>query len=327
MSTLDIVRLVGAALVGLLWLAVVACNWWYAFRSIVRDDQSSPSPMPVVAAIPAALIALLIPGLPWATRAAVAGLGWGLADGVLAIESAVRAGRTRSGPNGPASTVPSRPPAAPPAASPATDSTQHDLTARLQALLASGIAWDDALTRLRAESDHPLEAMKAVRSIRGGGIHDALALLHQHPAWRERAQRVYDDTNSFFDSLPDACEYDTPEGRRQVVWASPVRSEDCEVRVSDASVLLLRPHDERFEIPWAELRRVVVATSDDGPLEEDVWMRFEGVHAVCAVPQGAVGFEVLLADVQKRLPGFDNEAFISAMSCGENRRFVVWERP
>ncbi|MCE9635576.1 MAG: hypothetical protein K8T90_07720 [Planctomycetes bacterium] len=50
------------------------------------------------------------------------------------------------------------------------------------------------------------------------------------------------------------------------------------------------------------------------------------VVAVCAVPQGGVGFDALLADVRERLPGFDNEAYISAMSCGDNRRFVVSER-
>jgi hypothetical protein len=46
----------------------------------------------------------------------------------------------------------------------------------------------------------------------------------------------------------------------------------------------------------------------------------------CIIPQSAPESTPLLERLQ-RLPGFDNEAFIRAMSSTEDATFVCWRRP
>jgi hypothetical protein len=45
----------------------------------------------------------------------------------------------------------------------------------------------------------------------------------------------------------------------------------------------------------------------------------------CAIPQFSEGFQSLLVRLQK-LPGFDNDAVIKAMSTTSDGRFVCWKR-
>lgn len=52
----------------------------------------------------------------------------------------------------------------------------------------------------------------------------------------------------------------------------------------------------------------------------------EGDHGSLAVPQGATGDGELLWRLQE-LPGFDNAAFIDAMTCTDDRVFRCWTRP
>src|SRR4051812_17361617 len=79
-------------------------------------------------------------------------------------------------------------------------------------------------------------------------------------------------------------------------------------------------------VAWDELVEVFVMTTDAGPFVEDVFFVLEGKHGTgCVVPQGAPESSQLLERLQ-RLPGFDNEAIIQAMSCTENARFVCWRR-
>jgi hypothetical protein len=78
---------------------------------------------------------------------------------------------------------------------------------------------------------------------------------------------------------------------------------------------------------WDSLTEVGVLTTGDGPFGEDVfWILVgEGESSVCVIPQGASGAEALLARLQE-LPGFDNTAFINAMACADDNRFVCWRR-
>ena len=98
------------------------------------------------------------------------------------------------------------------------------------------------------------------------------------------------------------------------------------VEFDDVSVRR-RLSDGRVEsIRWDELVEVFIATSDEGPLVEDVyWLLIDLNNAGCAVAQSAKGADALLARLQA-LPGFDNEAVIAAMGSTANDRFTCWRK-
>lgn len=98
------------------------------------------------------------------------------------------------------------------------------------------------------------------------------------------------------------------------------------MRLSDSEVVCDRPDGKIERVKWADLQKVEVVTTGDGPFAPDVFWVLHGTNGGCAVPQGATGDKQLLERLQA-LPGFDNRSFIEAMSCTSDRRFVVWERP
>jgi hypothetical protein len=76
-------------------------------------------------------------------------------------------------------------------------------------------------------------------------------------------------------------------------------------------------------VRWDSLVKVEIVTTDEGPLVEDVFIVLHGSDGKgCVVPSSHDG---ILPWLQK-LPGFDNEAFIQAMSSCEDARFLVWQR-
>ncbi len=100
------------------------------------------------------------------------------------------------------------------------------------------------------------------------------------------------------------------------------------VRFDDARIVFTRPDGATDYTSWSALTEVGVLTTDDGPLQEDVFYMIlsatpgEG----CAIPQGADGTDQLLQRLQQR-PGFDHDTLIRAMGCTGNDRFVCWKRP
>lgn len=85
--------------------------------------------------------------------------------------------------------------------------------------------------------------------------------------------------------------------------------------------------DGRFEsVIWADLLEMSILTTSDGPFAKDVFFVLEGRDGTgCAVPQNAAESSVLLERLQ-RLPGFDNEAVIRAMTSTGDNKFVCWRR-
>lgn len=111
--------------------------------------------------------------------------------------------------------------------------------------------------------------------------------------------------------------------RRRKEPPAPVPS----VAFDERGVTCLIPGQADQFVAWESLAEVGILTTDDGPLGEDVFWILTGEPEknVCVVPQGASGAEALLARLQE-LPEFDNSAFISAMACAEDNRFVCWRR-
>ena len=77
-------------------------------------------------------------------------------------------------------------------------------------------------------------------------------------------------------------------------------------------------------VRWADLVRVEVLTTDEGPFVEDVWWLLHDANGGgCAVPGAQAG---LVLPRLQQLPWFDNAAVMLAMASTENARFLAWER-
>lgn len=92
-------------------------------------------------------------------------------------------------------------------------------------MIGRGTSRDDALGQLGRETSNPLDMVVVMRSVFNLRIPEALDVLHALPVWRERIQRVYDDTDAFFGALTSSpCEdWWTPDQRelvedRSVTW-------------------------------------------------------------------------------------------------------------
>lgn len=111
----------------------------------------------------------------------------------------------------------------------------------------------------------------------------------------------------------------------------PASEDDAEpgVRVSftDSTVTAMYGHGETRSMSWAALSKVGITTTDEGPVLEDVfWGLHAGDEVKVVYPGSAVGAQELLAAMQERLHGFDNDALIRAMGSSSHAQFVVWAR-
>ena len=98
------------------------------------------------------------------------------------------------------------------------------------------------------------------------------------------------------------------------------------VRLSDSEVVCERPDGKVERVGWADLEKVEVVTTGDGPFAPDVfWVLHGAGGGGCTVPQGATGERKLLERLQS-LSGFDNSAVIEAMGSTSDRRFLCWQK-
>ncbi|HSU17194.1 hypothetical protein [Longimicrobium sp.] len=98
------------------------------------------------------------------------------------------------------------------------------------------------------------------------------------------------------------------------------------VRTDEAGIHAAFPNGKSWTVEWAELERVAIRTTDEGPFADDVIWMLQTPQGVYGIPQGVDGEPELLERLQS-LPGFDNEAVIAAMGSVENQTFLCWERP
>ena len=95
---------------------------------------------------------------------------------------------------------------------------------------------------------------------------------------------------------------------------------------NEEAISRTRPDSVIESIKWKDLHEVGIVTTDEGPMEEDVFLILLNKDATdgCSIPQFSTGFQELLIRLQE-LPGFDNQAVIDAMGCTSNNRFVLWK--
>lgn len=101
--------------------------------------------------------------------------------------------------------------------------------------------------------------------------------------------------------------------------------QDVIVTLLDQGVSCAHPGESTESVGWDELRAVIIQTTSDGPFMPDVFWLLVGERGGCVVPQGATGERALFERLQA-LPGFDNQAVISAMVCTENKHFLCWQK-
>jgi len=99
------------------------------------------------------------------------------------------------------------------------------------------------------------------------------------------------------------------------------------IHLSEAEIRCERPDGRTERVAWHDLEAVIIETTSDGPFAPDVFWILAGSSpdSGCMIPQDYTDAGELLKRLQQ-LPGFDNKAFIDAMGCTDDRRFVCWKR-
>jgi len=104
-----------------------------------------------------------------------------------------------------------------------------------------------------------------------------------------------------------------------------VRPECTTVSFDDESLICRRPGGVVETLRWADLQLIFIETTDGGPAVDDVFWVLGSGESGLVLPSEAEGMSALLQRFQ-RLPNFDNNAVIAAMSCAERRTFICWRR-
>ena len=97
------------------------------------------------------------------------------------------------------------------------------------------------------------------------------------------------------------------------------------VSVSGEEITNKRPDGVIERVPVQDVKEVAIETNSSGPWGTDVWWLITGAtpDARCAYPGGATGEQAMLQWFHG-LPGFDDNAVITAMGSTSNARFVCW---
>lgn len=116
-------------------------------------------------------------------------------------------------------------------------------------------------------------------------------------------------------------------GTKRKSGAQPFPRKNCAFVVSVDEIEVRCSHrDGSLErVAWAELERVDVVTTDDGPFAPDIYWLLRSSSGGCAVPREAQGHPVLLERLLA-LPNFDHQNFIRAQGSIEKACFQVWQR-
>ncbi len=96
------------------------------------------------------------------------------------------------------------------------------------------------------------------------------------------------------------------------------------VRMDDTEIRCLRPDGTVERVAWAELSKVGILTTADGPFAPDVFWVLQGGAGGCVIPWGANGDTELL-HILGQLPGFRHEVVIAAGASTSEGTFLCWE--
>jgi len=77
--------------------------------------------------------------------------------------------------------------------------------------------------------------------------------------------------------------------------------------------------------PILEIYKIIIETNDQGPFIPDVWWKLISKTNQLIFPQGCLGEEELLINIQN-LPHFDLKKYYQAMRCTSNNEFICWTK-
>lgn len=111
-----------------------------------------------------------------------------------------------------------------------------------------------------------------------------------------------------------------------VVFLLRKRPRPAQVEISDWGVRRYLNGGRTEEVAWSRVIQILVITTDEGPLLEDLFfvLRAEDGSGVL-VPHAQAMQINLLECLQARFPGMDDQAIIKAAGSTSNARFVIWQ--
>jgi hypothetical protein len=96
----------------------------------------------------------------------------------------------------------------------------------------------------------------------------------------------------------------------------------------DERGLSLKPKvGEEQKCLWAEVKRILIITTDKGPLVDDVFWAFETATGGIIVPsETAINNNKKILDCAKYFSSFNWEVAVKSVTSAQNAEFVVWEK-
>ncbi|MBU0858756.1 MAG: hypothetical protein KJ667_02355 [Alphaproteobacteria bacterium] len=107
----------------------------------------------------------------------------------------------------------------------------------------------------------------------------------------------------------------------------PVSEADIIVTFDDDTIIVTRPNGTTERLRWDALEAVILEIAEGGPLRADMFWILAGHDGTgCLYPGGATGENEMLEALQKRLPGFNDDILIEAMTTTTQQEFLLWTR-
>ena len=101
----------------------------------------------------------------------------------------------------------------------------------------------------------------------------------------------------------------------------PITCPKASVRSDEKGVSCHWPDGHFESVDRNDLKAVEIKNTDEGPFVQDVFFVLYGNDSSCVVPLDAERFDVFFERL-RRLPGFDSQAVVAAMSCTDDANFL-----
>src|SRR5258706_9579823 len=97
------------------------------------------------------------------------------------------------------------------------------------------------------------------------------------------------------------------------------------VTINNESVTVEHPQRKKEQVKWADIDSIKIITTDQGPIQPDVWLALLGSETGCLIPQVAKGYDEIYDTVSK-YEDFNFENVIKAMAQSITKNFWYGKR-
>ena len=114
---------------------------------------------------------------------------------------------------------------------------------------------------------------------------------------------------------------------KRLFYKYDVQYPGCLIQVNfdDNRIWIKTSKNQTKSLFWKELIGVAIQTYINEPRSPEVFWILGANKSFLIYPDTAIGEIEMLKRLQE-LPGFSNEAVLSAMSCNEDKTFICWKR-